>query len=133
MGKIERFEDLKCWQQARKVVNLVYDVCDTERISKDFTTKDQIKRAALSSMNNIAEGFGRFSNKEFIRFLEISESSAMETRSMLYILIDRKYINQKTFDEIFNEVIDLTNQVIGFIKYLRDQGDNSSKKHKPKD
>jgi four helix bundle protein len=133
MGKIERFEDLKCWQQARKVVNLVYDVCDTEKIFRDFTTKDQIKRAALSSMNNIAEGFGRFSNKEFIRFLEISESSAMETRSMLYILIDRKYIDQKKFDEIYNEVIDLTNQVIGFIKYLRDQGDNSSKKHKPKD
>jgi four helix bundle protein len=133
MGKIERFEDLKCWQQARKVVNLVYDVCDTEKIFRDFTTKDQIKRAALSSMNNIAEGFGRFSNKEFIRFLEISESSAMETRSMLYILIDRKYIDQKKFDEIYNEVIDLTNQVIGFIKYLRDQGDNSSKKHKLKD
>ena len=118
MPKIERFEDLDCWKESRKLVNLVYDVCNKEVLSKDFTTKDQFKRAALSVMNNIAEGFGRFSTKEFIRFLEISQSSAMEVRSMLYVLSDRKCISQKEFDELMNQVITATNLINGLIRYL---------------
>jgi four helix bundle protein len=90
MSKIDRFEDLDCWKKSRELVNLIFDICENQMKNKDFSTQDQIKRAALSTMNNIAEGFGRYSNKEFIRFLEYSASSSMEIRSMLYILSDRK-------------------------------------------
>ena len=72
MSKITRFEDLKCWMAARKLVKEVYGVSETGKLVKDFDTKSQFKRAVLSTMNNIAEGFGKFSNKEFIRYLDIA-------------------------------------------------------------
>ncbi|HOX82434.1 MAG TPA: four helix bundle protein [Chryseolinea sp.] len=71
MSKVSRFEDLMCWQASRKLVREVYSLADQGRLSKDFDTKIQFKGAALSSMNNIAEGFGKFSTKEFIRYLDI--------------------------------------------------------------
>ena len=69
MAKVERFEDLVCWQEARKLVKEIYLISEEGKLSRDFDTKSQLKRAALSSMNNIAEGFGKFSNREFIHFL----------------------------------------------------------------
>jgi four helix bundle protein len=72
--KVERFEDLRCWQEARKLVKEVYLASETGKLSKDFDTKSQIKRAALSSMNNIAEGFGKYSSKEFIHYLDIAHN-----------------------------------------------------------
>ena len=103
MAKIERFEDLECWKAARELVNYVYDLCEKPGLSKDFDTKSQIKRASVSCMNNIAEGFGRYSRKEFIRFLDISQSSGMEVRSMSYVLLDRKYINQQEFETLYEK------------------------------
>ena len=119
MAKIERFEDLDCRKAARILVNFVYDLCEREPLSKDYLTKDQIKRASLSTMNNPAEGFGRFSDKEFIRYLEIAQSSGLEVRSMSYLLLDRRYINQYEFvqlQKLANDVINLDN---GMIRYLR--------------
>ena len=119
MAKIERFEDLDCWKAGRELVNLVFDLCDKPNLAKDFDTKAQIKRAAVSTMNNVAEGFGRFSKIEFVRFLGIAQSSALEVRSMAYILLDRKYITQQEFDTLHekaNKVINLNN---GFIRYLK--------------
>ena len=91
MSKVQRFEDLKCWQAARELVKEVYLICDEGKLSKDFETRGQIKKAALATMNNIAEGFGRFSKKDFIRFLDISQSSASEVQSILYVLLDLEY------------------------------------------
>lgn len=82
MGKVIRFEDLKCWQASRELVKQIYIISETLKLLNDFDTKSQIKRAALSSMNNIAEGFGKFSNQEFIRYLDIAQSSALEVKSM---------------------------------------------------
>ena len=73
MAKVEKFEDLHCWQAARELVKMIYQLCEQEKLSKDFDIRSQLRRAALSTMNNIAEGFGRSSNKEFIRFLEMSQ------------------------------------------------------------
>ena len=118
MAKVERFEDLDCWKAGRELVNLVFDLCEKPGLAKDFDTKSQLKRAAVSTMNNVAEGFGRYSATEFVRFLNIAQSSALEVRSMAYILIDRKYITQEEFavlDEKTNKVINLNN---GFIRYL---------------
>lgn len=119
MSKIDRFEDLDCWKKSRELVNLIFDICENQIKNKDFSTQDQIKRAALSTMNNIAEGFGRYSNKEFIRFLEYSASSSMEIRSMLYILSDRKYIDENEFEKCYKLTNDLTNTTLGLIRYLK--------------
>ena len=119
MSKIDRFEDLDCWKKSRELVNLIFDICENQMKNKDFSTQDQIKRAALSTMNNIAEGFGRYSNKEFIRFLEYSAASSMEIRSMLYILFDRKYIDEIEFEKCYQLTNDLTNTTLGLIRYLK--------------
>ena len=90
MAKFNRFEDILAWQKAREIANDIYDITEEERFSKAFTLKDQILRASLSIMLNIAEGFGRRSNKEFIHFLVIAHGSASEIQSGLYIALDRK-------------------------------------------
>lgn len=100
MTKVTRFEDLKCWQLARELVKLVFQACEEGKLSKDFETRGQIKRAALSAMNNIAEGFGRFSNKDFIRFLDIAQSSSTEVKSITYALEDMEYLSPTKINQI---------------------------------
>jgi four helix bundle protein len=91
---IERFEDLECWRDSRELVNLVFDVCDQGRLMRDFDLRSQLRRAALSTMNNIAEGFGgRKSQAGFARFLDYSQGSCCEVRSITYVLEDRKYVD----------------------------------------
>jgi four helix bundle protein len=86
---------------------------------RDYDTKSQIKRAALSCMSNIAEGFGKFSNKEFIRYLDIAKSSALEVKSILYVLMDMNYLMEERINEL-NRLIDETcNLTLALIKYLR--------------
>lgn len=118
MEVVNGFEELLCWQQERELVRQVYAQCREPKLSKDFATQDQLKRAALSIMNNIAEGYGRYRSKEFIRFLDISSASAMEVRTMLYVLKDMDYINHDTFEKLHKLSIHQTNLTIGFIKYL---------------
>ena len=94
MAKVERFEDLICWQKARQLVNAVYKKITVDVCKNDFRYQNQIRAAAVSSMSNIAEGFNRFHKKSFIRFLDISQSSAAEVQSLLYVAIDQHYINE---------------------------------------
>jgi four helix bundle protein len=119
MSKVERFEDLKCWQAARQLVKLVYTLCEEGRLAKDFETRGQIKRAALSSMNNIAEGFGRKSDKEFVRFLEISQSSAMEVRSITYVLEDLNYISLDQIELLRSKSEETKSLSLGLIRYIK--------------
>ncbi len=116
--KITRFEDLICWQKSRELVNLVFEICDDEKLKRDFSMQDQIKRASISTMNNIAEGFGRYHTKEFIRFLDYSSASAMEVRSMLYILLDRNYIDKAKFEIIYELCVALSKLTLGMIRHL---------------
>ena len=118
MGKIERFEDLDCWKSARELTNLVFDLCEKTGLARDFETKSQIKRAAMSTMNNVAEGFGRFSKKEFVRFLDIAQSSALEVRSMAYVLLDRKYITEEEFTKLYEKATKVASLANGLIRYL---------------
>lgn len=108
MAKITRFEDLICWRKAKSLVSLIYRLTREGPFSKDYPLRDQIRRAAISSMTNIAEGFSRFHKKEFIRFLDISQSSTEEVKSLLYIALDQKYITK----DLFNEVYDVANETI---------------------
>lgn len=89
MAFAEKFEDLKVWQQARELANMVYDAAEKLR---DFDFRSQIQRASVSVMNNIAEGFERRTKKDFAHFLDLSKGSAGEVRSMLYLAEDRRYI-----------------------------------------
>ncbi len=117
-GKISRFEDLDCWQEARKLVNSVYRVCSVNAFKKDFSLVDQMKRSVISIMSNIAEGFSRKSNKEFIQFLFIAKSSAAELQSHLYVAVDQGYINEDTFNELYNHTDKVQRMISNLIKYL---------------
>jgi four helix bundle protein len=119
MSKVIRFEDLKCWQAARELVREVYLACEEGKLAKDFETKSQLKKAALATMNNIAEGFGRFSKKDFIRFLDISQSSAMEVQSILYVLLDLNYLKEEKISVIRLKAEETKSLTPGLVKYLR--------------
>ena len=116
--KIERFEDINAWQEARKLVNLVYSAINANKdFRKDFRLVNQIQGAAVSSMANIAEGFARQSNKEFIQYLFISKSSAAEVQSHLYVALDQDYITQDMFTQIYSKADDVQKLDSGSIKY----------------
>lgn len=114
--KIERFEDIEAWKEARLLVKEIYS-CFAHQ--KDYSFKDQIQRASLSIMSNIAEGFDRGSNKEFIQFLVIARGSVSEVKSLSYAAIDIGYIDEKIFNEISSRCLTLINLLNGFIRYLR--------------
>lgn len=118
MAKVERFEDLICWQEARNLVKLVYKASNEGLMAVDFDMRSQVRRAAISTMNNIAEGFGRYSKKEFIRFLEISSSSASEVKSVAYAALDLNYWNQETATGIQSKAESVKSLDLGLIKYL---------------
>ena len=128
--KITRFEDIEAWQEARKLVKIVYDAINkSEKFSKDYKLVGQIQGAAVSSMSNIAEGFSRRSNKEFVQYLFISKSSAAEVQSQLYVALDQAYISQEVFKGIYNKAEKVSKMDSGFIKYLNSQ---LNKPNKPK-
>jgi four helix bundle protein len=122
MAKVERFEDLKVWQAARDIVNAVYRASSTGAFSKDYALRDQIRRAAVSIPSNIAEGFSRHSNKEFIQFLFISKGSVAEVQSQLYTALDQGYISRETFDDIYGTLEVVAKQLSRFITYLKESG-----------
>ena len=118
--KIQRFEDIEAWQEARKLVNLVYDAIDSNtHFKRDFRLTGQMQGAAVSAMSNIAEGFSRRSNREFIQYLFISKSSAAEVQSQLYVAFDRGYLGQDEFKVIYAKAEIVSKLNSGFIKYLK--------------
>lgn len=120
--KITRFEDIEAWQESRILAKYVYDAINrSEQFRKDFRLANQIQRAAISVMSNIAEGFSRKGHKEFIQFLFISKSSAAEVQSQLYVALDQKYIDNETFERIYAQAEIVSKLDSGFIKYLRSQ------------
>jgi four helix bundle protein len=118
MSKIERFEDLRCWQAARKLVREVYSSCEKGKLMKDFETRAQFKKAALGTMNNIAEGFGRFNTRDSIRFYDYSQSSALEVQSMLYALLDAGYVSDEEADSMRSKAEEAKNLTLGLVKYI---------------
>ena len=116
--KIERFEDLECWQEARKFVKLIYELTKKERFKRDRELVNQVTDSAVSSMGNIAEGFHRNSTKDFLRFLDYSRSSVAETVSHCYVALDQEYIDSSDMDKV-NERADIVwKKVNNFISYL---------------
>ena len=113
--KIQRFEDIEAWKEARLLAREVY-TCFGK--TKDYGFKDQVQRASLSVMSNIAEGFDRASNKEFIHFLVIARGSVSEVKSLIYAALDIGYINSHTFEVVSERCMKLTMLINGFIRYL---------------
>lgn len=118
--KIERFEDIKVWIDARKLVAEVYKLTLNDKFRKDFGLKEQIQRAAVSILSNIAEGFEHHNNREFIRFLTYAKGSAGELRAQLYIAVDIEYISESEFKKVFENVLQISQQLSNFIKYLKE-------------
>lgn len=113
------FEELPVWQKARELVNYIYTLTKKDVFSRDFSLVDQIRRASASVMSNIAEGFERGSNAEFIHFLYISKGSAGETRTQLYIALDQEHISKEDFKRGFDLCRDVSGQLSGLIDYLK--------------
>lgn len=98
MPYAKRFEDLQAWQETRMLTRQIYQLCSLDRIAGDFGLRDQLCRAAVSTMANCAEGFDCESKAEFARFLGIARRSAVEVQSLLYVALDAGYIDQSAFN-----------------------------------
>lgn len=116
-----RFEDLDVWKRARELTNLIYNLSDSGEFVKDYGLKDQIRRAAVSIMSNIAEGFESRTQALFIDFLGRAKGSSAEVHSQLYISLDHGYITQQEFDQAFELAIICSKQLSRFIHYLETQ------------
>ena len=116
---IRRFEDIEAWQLARELTNQIYEVTKEGLFAQDYGLKDQIRRAAGSSMHNISEGFDGGSNAEFIRFLGYAQRSCTEVQSELYVALDQKYLTQERFAELYDLAKKTSTKIGAFIKYLK--------------
>ena len=120
MATIKRFEDIKAWQKARELTRRVYQTTAVTAFRQDWSLRDQIRRAAVSVMSNIAEGFERGGDREFIQFLSIAKGSAGEIRAQLYVAVDAGLLDQQTFQELQDEASATGSLIGGFMKYLQE-------------
>lgn len=118
MATITRFEDLEIWKEARLLSLIIYEFAQKDVLSKEFKFKEQIKSAAGSVMDNIAEGFERSGRLEFINFLGFAKGSCGEVKSQLYRALDQKFIDDAAFEQIYNRFDKLSSSIAGFIAYL---------------
>ena len=118
MALITRFEDILAWQEARKLTGAIYQMSATKPFARDFGLRDQIQRASVSSMSNIAEGFDCDSNIEFGRFLGIARRSTVEVQSLLYVALDASYIDSSEFERQYEQARKTKALIGGFKKSL---------------
>ena len=118
MATVKQFEDLGVWQDARALVKEIYATSKQHAFYRDIGLREQIRRAATSTMSNIAEGFERGTRKEFIQFLNISKGSIGEVRSQLYVAVDQEYLPEKDFTTLRDSAMSLSRRIAKFIRYL---------------
>jgi four helix bundle protein len=121
MERFKSFENLDGWKKAREFNKLIYITTNSESFNKDFDLKRQIRRASVSISSNIAEGFERNTDKEFIHFLYIAKASAGEVRSQLYLGYDLNYLNTENFNDLKFKIVEVSKLISGLIKYLKKQ------------
>jgi four helix bundle protein len=117
--KIERFEEIKAWQEARKLHRLIYEITSAPKFRGAYVLRDELQRASLSSMANIAEGFDRQTKKEFVQFLHYSAGSSSEVQSHLYACLDVKLVNLDQFNASYDQAQIVKKLTHGFIGYLK--------------
>lgn len=119
MPKIERFEDLRCWQKAREMTSEVYELADSSDLASDFRLRDQLTGAAVSTMSNIAEGFARYNKKDFIRFLDYAQSSAAEVKSLLYVALDQQYGSREKVEDLQRQSEACQRMILSLLRHVR--------------
>jgi four helix bundle protein len=119
MSSWKTFEDIEVWQLARVFCKEIFKLINETELKSDYKLKDQVNGSSGSIMDNIAEGFGRGGNKEFINFLGIAKASAAESRSQLYRIFDRDYIKEDTFYTLRAKTIEIENKIGGLMAYLK--------------
>src|SRR5260370_28122929 len=121
MATIQRFEDIQAWQKARTLVRAIYQSCREGPLSKDFGLRNQLCRAAVSAMSNIAEGFARNTDSDFAHFLDIARGSAVEVQSLLYVGLDVGYVGEEQFRVLYQQTDETIRLICGFSAYLRNR------------
>ncbi|MDD4035555.1 MAG: four helix bundle protein [Candidatus Cloacimonadaceae bacterium] len=116
---IRDFTEIEAWKQARILVSDVYRICNETKLSRDYGLRDQIQRAAVSIMSNIAEGFDSNSTSSFVNFLSYSFRSASEVQSLLFVALDVEYIDSDVFDKLMEQTTSVKKMIGGFIRYLK--------------
>jgi four helix bundle protein len=119
MAGFKRFEDINAWQKSRQVTKMIYKMTSQGSFSKDFGLRDQIRRSGVSIMANIAEGYGRRSDKEFANFLNIAHGSAAETQSHLYIAVDLGYLIGEDFERLYELLDEVSRMIMSLSQHLR--------------
>jgi four helix bundle protein len=119
MPTIKRFEELKVWKDAVSIAVRIYGISSAGKLSKDFGARDQLRRAATSISNNIAEGFEYNNNRDFVKFLRYSKGSAGELRSNLFILKEASIIESDEYKNLTEQLVNISREIEGFIKYLK--------------
>ena len=127
MARIEQFEDIDAWKRARELAQAIYEVTSVAEFARDFGLRDQIRRAAVSVMSNIAEGFERSGDKEFRQFLSLAKGSAGEVKAQLYVAVDARFLSQEQFDQLYSLATETGRLIGGFMRYLTDSGYKGSK------
>ena len=127
MASIQRFEDIESWKAGREAVRTVYAVTSEAPFSRDFALCNQVRRASVSIISNIAEGFERGGNKEFLNFLAISKGSCGEVRCQLYVALDCSYISEDQFRVISEKLTETSRLISGLMKYLQQSEFRGSK------
>src|SRR6185295_12332495 len=132
MATFKKFEEIECWKRARQLTRRVYEITNRTAFAKDFGLKDQIRRASVSVMSNIAEGYDRSGTAEFVHFLATAKGSAAEVGSQLYVALDQGYIQEEEFIELKGLASETGNMIAGLMRYLRTSGFKGTKfKHLP--
>lgn len=119
MAKINRFEEILGWQKARELTRQVYSISASAAFGKDWGLRDQIRRAAVSILSNIAEGFERGGDKEFVHFLTVAKGSVGEIRSHLYVALDQQYLSQTQFESLHDQAVEISRLLTGLMTYLQ--------------
>ncbi|MHB0756365.1 four helix bundle protein [Polaribacter sp. M15] len=127
MATVKMFEDLEIWKLSRILCKDINTVANNTELKRDYRLYNQIDGSSGSIMDNIAEGFERNGNKEFIQFLSIAKASCGETRSQLYRVFDRNYVNEKDFNKLKEQALVLSKMIGGFISYLKKSDFKGSK------
>ena len=125
MGKVNSFEELNIWIESRSFNEKLYKISNNGLFDKDYDLKRQIRRASISVSSNIAEGFERNTDKEFIQFLYYAKGSAGEVRSQLFLSLDLNYIKKDDFDKLYNQITGISKMISGMIKYLKKSYNNN--------
>ena len=120
MARIQKFEELEAWKKARDMGKAIYRVTSTGSFSRDFGLRDQIRRARVSAMSNIAEGFERGGDKEFRQFLAVAKGSVGEVKSQLYVALDAGFLTAKAFDDLYALATETSRLIAGLMRYLKD-------------